>query len=97
MSDITLHDFIIYCESMGETEVDHSNWSSCAIGTYLESVGIPVNRGYDYLYNLVPIEYSEIATTFLDEFPKEILEALDDKDDSLDTYAAIAEALRRHS
>ena len=97
MSAITLQDFIIYCESMGDIGVDHSNWSSCAIGTYLESVGIPVNHGYDYLYKLVPIEYSEIVSTFLDEFPKEILEALDDKDDSLDTYEAIAEALRRHS
>jgi hypothetical protein len=89
---LTIKGFLAHCESMGDTEVNHSNWSTCAIGTYLESVGVPVKHGYDYLCELVPEEYSDIVDQFLDAFPKKMLDALDDRDENLNTYNDIAES-----
>lgn len=97
MIELSLYDFIAHCEHKGETEVDHSNWSSCAIGTYLDSVGIPVSLGYKNPHNLVPEEYSVVVEKFIEEIPRDILFALDDKSELLDTYASLADALKRFS
>jgi hypothetical protein len=91
MIELTIEGFLSHCESMGTTEIDHSNWSTCAIGTYLESVGIPVKRGYDYLHNLVPEEYSVTAEQFYSQIPDELKNLLDDKSELMETYQDILE------
>ena len=91
MTTLTIKGFLAHCESMGTTEIDHSSWSTCAIGTYLESVGIPVKRGYDYMYKLVPEEYSEAAQEFYSQIPSELKDLLDDKAESMGTYQDIVE------